>query len=62
MGVAATPKYEVGAFWAHKEFGGSEQKYFDHHTFYVGYNITNVFYSVIKPPKGVWGLTSRIYF
>ena len=40
MGVAAAPKYKEGAHWIHKkrkEFGGSNQKYFDYHTFYIGY-------------------------
>lgn len=39
------------AHWTHKEckeFGGSNQKFFDHHAFYVGYNVMNVFFSAIK--------------
>ena len=45
MGVTVTPK--EGAYWTHmesKELGGSDQKCFDHHAFYFGYNVTNVFY------------------
>ena len=45
MGVTATPK--EGAYWTHmesKEFAGSDQKFFDHHAFYFGYNVTNFFY------------------
>ena len=49
MGVAATPKYKEGIYWIHrerKELGGSEC--FNDHTFYVGYNVANDFYSAIK--------------
>ena len=45
MGVADTPKY-IGAYWTHrerKEPGSSNQKCFDHHALYVGYNVTNFF-------------------
>ena len=62
MGVAATPEYKEGAYWTHtarKEFEGSDQKCFDHHTLYVGYNPTNVFYSAMKAAKGVGGLAPR---
>ena len=47
--MAATPKYKEGAYWAHreKEFGGSHQKFFDHHTFHAGYNATYIFYSAV---------------
>ena len=46
MAVAAIHKYIEGAYWARierKEFGGSDQKCFVHYTFYVGYNVSNVF-------------------
>ena len=45
MGVADTPKY-IGAYWTHrerKEPGSSNQKCFDYHALYVGYNVTTVF-------------------
>lgn len=42
-----------------RRLGGSNQKGFDHHAFNVGNNVTNVFYSVIKAAKGVWGLASQ---
>ena len=51
MDMAVTLKYKEGAYLTHrgrKEFGGSDKKCFDHHAFYVDYNITNVFYSAIK--------------
>ena len=62
MGVAATPKCKMDAYWMHserKKLGGFDQKHFDHHAFYVGYNVTNVFYSAIKATKGVWELAPR---
>ena len=54
--MAATPKYNEGAYLAHKErkeFGCSDQNCVDQHAFYVGYNVTNVLYCAIKAAKGV---------
>ena len=51
LGVAATPNCEDDVYWTHmegKKSGGSDQKFFDHHTCYVGYNVVNAFYSAIK--------------
>ena len=48
MGVAATLKFKEGAHWTvwkRKEFGGSDQKCFDDHAFYVSYTVTNAIYS-----------------
>ena len=48
-GSGSHTKHQEGAYWAHKEmkeFGGSNQKFFDHHTFYIAR----------KAAKGVWGL------
>ena len=45
-----------------KEFGSSDLKCHGHHAFYVGYNATNVFYSVRKAGKGVWRLVPRKKF
>ena len=45
--MAAMPKYKDGAYWTvrrRKEFGGSGQKCFDDHAFYVSY-VTNAIYS-----------------
>jgi len=61
MGMVATPKCKEGAYWAHRErkkFGGSDQKCFDYLVFYVGYNVSNVFYGAIKAAKGVWALAT----
>ena len=61
MGVAATPKFNEGAYWMdreRKEFGDSEQKFSDHHAFYVGYNITCLLLSH-KCRTGVWGHAPR---
>ena len=36
MGVTVTPKCKEGAHWTRKErkdFGSSDQKFFDHHTY-----------------------------
>ena len=60
--AGATPKYKDDAYWIHKErkeFGGSDQKWFDHHAFYAGYNATNVIYSARKAAYRVWGLATR---
>ena len=46
--MAATPKFKEDAYWTFRErqeFGGSDQKCFDGHPFYVGYNVTNSIYS-----------------
>ena len=54
MGMETASKCIEGAYSAHgerKQFGGSDQKCFDHHTFYVGYNVTNAFYSAIIAAK-----------
>ena len=59
MSVAATPKYKQGAYWSNES---SDQKYFDHHVFYVGYNVTDVPYSAIKAAEGVWGLVPETVF
>ena len=55
--------------WTHKErkeFCYSDQMGFDHHTFYVGYSATDIFFSTMKVAKGDWGLPpekiSRIAF
>ena len=48
MGMAATPTFKEGAHWTvreRKKFGGSDQKCFDDHAFYVSYNVTNASYS-----------------
>ena len=58
MGVAATPKCKEGAYWIHKEgkgFEGSYQKFFDHYAFYIGCNVTNVFYNA---PRKIFTITS----
>ena len=44
------------------DIGGSGQKSFDHHAFYVGYNVTTVFYSTIQAAKGLWGLAPQKTF
>ena len=65
MGMEATSKRKVVVYWTQsesKEFGGSDQKCFDHHAFNVGYNATNAIYSTIKAAKGVWGLAPRNFF
>jgi len=41
---------------------GFDQKVCDRHAFYIGYNVTNVFYSSTKSAKGVWGLAPREIF
>ena len=64
MGVTATPKYKESACWTHRErmgFRGSDQKRFDQHTFYFGYNVTNAFYSALKAAKGVCPKSSCNY-
>ena len=46
MGVAVTPKSKDGACrtdMERKELEDSDQKCFDHRTFYVSYNLTSVF-------------------
>ena len=56
--MAATPTYKEGAYWTRverTELGGSDQKFFDHHAFYVDCNVTNVFYSGHKGSKGDLG-------
>ena len=63
--MLAKPKCKDGAYWTHrerKESGGSDHKCFDHHTFYVGYNITSVSHGVIKAVKGIWELAPRKIF
>ena len=51
-------------YWTHneKEFRGSNQEYFDHNAFYVGYNVAIVFHSATKAVKGVWRLDPRKNF
>ena len=59
MDVAATPKCKEGAYWKHKErekFIGFDHEIFYHHAFYVGYNVTNIIYNIIKAGKGFGGL------
>ena len=60
MGVTATPKSKDGAYWTHSERKKFEG--FDHHAFYVGYDLTNVVYSAMKTAKGIWGLAPRKNF
>ena len=51
MTMAVTPKYKESAYWIHrerKEFGGSNKNFFNHHPFYIGHNVSNVFYSATK--------------
>ena len=60
--MAATPKYKDGVYWTHRErrkSEGSNKKCSDHHAFYAGYNLTNVFSSTIKAAIEVWGLATR---
>ena len=49
-------------FIGHKEFGGSNQKCFDHHATYVGYSVTDVLYRASKVSKEVWELALRKSF
>ena len=63
--MEATPKSKDDAYWTHKgrkKLGGSDQICFDHHAFYVGYNLTSVFYSAMKEAMGNWGLAPRKNF
>ena len=58
MGMTGTREFKEGAYWAHrerKEFKGSDQKCFDHHAFYFGYNVTNVISIAIKMAEEAWG-------
>ena len=62
MGVVATPKSKDEAYWAHrerKEFEGSVQKCFDHHAFYVSYNLTSAFYNAMKEAQGYGGIPQK---
>ena len=61
--MAVTPKWKEGTYWTHKEgkaLGGSDQKCFDYHVFYVCYHVTNIICSAIKKAVNwVWGLAPR---
>ena len=64
MGVVATPKYKEVAYWTHKEkeeLEGSDEKCFDHHAIYIGYNVESAFYSARKVGKRVLRLTPRTF-
>ena len=45
-----------------REFGGSSKKYFNHHAFYVGYNVDNIFYSANEGSKGGLGVCPQKIF
>ena len=54
--MAATPKCIESAYWKNKEieeFEGFDHEFFNHHAFFVGYNVTNTLYNTIKAGKGV---------
>ena len=64
IGVAVSLRNEEGCYWTYrewKEFGGSDQKYFNYHAFYVGYNVTNVVYSTTEIGKRSGGLHPEIF-
>ena len=49
--MAATPEFKVSDYFTYrerKELEISNQKCFNHHTLYVGYNVANAFCSAIK--------------
>ena len=62
-GCGSHTKYK-GAYKERVELRGSDQKFLDHHIFYVGYNETNSFYSAtylekVHTRKG-WSLGALI--
>ena len=55
-------KVFIGHKKERKEFGGSNQKCFDHHSTYVDYSVTDAFYRASKGAKEVWELALRNIF
>ena len=63
--MAATPKSENGVLsWTHRgrrSLRVQIRSVFDHQAFFVGYNLTNVFYGIMKVGKEIWVLPPEMF-